>query len=48
MKAFLKSKNGKRATIITLLVLIIAAFALYMHNADESLLHHKVDSAVDN
>ena len=46
MKAFLKSKNGKRATIITLLVLIIAAFALYMHNADESLLHHKVDSAV--
>ena len=46
MKAFLKSKNGKRATIITLLVLIIAAFALYMHNSDERLLHHKVDIAV--
>ncbi len=46
MGAFLKSKRGKRVTIITLLVLIIAALCFYLRKQDQDLLNHKVDSAV--
>lgn len=46
MNAFLKTKSGKRVTIISLLVVIIAAFCLYSHNQNEQILNHKVNSAV--
>lgn len=46
MKAYLKTKSGKIATIITLLVLIIAAFCFYVKHEDQQILNHKVNGAV--